>query len=119
MLLDATTAEAAAENARTALTHGIPPVIAHGLSPAAIETIEQLCAERGLGAAIVPNFALGAAVLLHLARVAAQHFDWAEIIELHHEKKPTLPQVRHSISPARWLSGAAETSSAPIRPSHA
>ena len=55
------------------------------------ETIEQLCAERGLGAAIVPNFALGAAVLLHLARVAAQHFDWAEIIELHHDKKADAP----------------------------
>ena len=92
VLLDATTAEAAAENAHTALTHGVPPVIATtGLSPAAIETIEQLCAERGLGTAIVPNFALGAAVLLHLARVAAQHFDWAEIIELHHDKKADAP----------------------------
>ena len=39
----------------------------------------------------MPNFALGAAVLLHLARVAAQHFDWAEIIELHHDKKADAP----------------------------
>ena len=40
---------------------------------------------------VVPNFAIGAVLLLHLSRIAAPHMDGVEIIELHHNEKPDAP----------------------------
>ena len=40
---------------------------------------------------IVPNFSVGAVLMMHFAEVASQHFAGAEIIELHHEDKPDAP----------------------------
>jgi len=40
---------------------------------------------------VVPNFSLSAAVLIKLAELAARFFDYAEIIEIHHDKKVDAP----------------------------
>ncbi len=40
---------------------------------------------------VAPNFALGAVLMMHLAKVAARYFDYAEIIELHHNQKADSP----------------------------
>jgi 4-hydroxy-tetrahydrodipicolinate reductase len=37
------------------------------------------------------NFAIGAIVMMHLAKVAARYFDYAEIIEFHHNMKMDAP----------------------------
>ncbi len=42
-------------------------------------------------AALVPNFAIGAVLLMRLAALAAPHFETAEIIESHHEHKVDAP----------------------------
>ena len=39
----------------------------------------------------MPNFAIGAVLLLHLCRIAAPHMDGVEIIELHHDAKRDAP----------------------------
>ena len=48
-----------------------------------LEEIERLTAEAGVGAVVVPNFAIGAILMLHFARVASRYMASAEIIELH------------------------------------
>jgi 4-hydroxy-tetrahydrodipicolinate reductase len=40
---------------------------------------------------VAPNFSLGAALLIHLSKIAAKFFDNAEIIEMHHERKADAP----------------------------
>jgi len=40
---------------------------------------------------IVPNFSIGAVVMMRLAELAAGHFDAAEIIEMHHDRKVDAP----------------------------
>lgn len=40
---------------------------------------------------IVPNFSIGAVVMMRVAEIAAPHFDAAEVIELHHDRKADSP----------------------------
>jgi 4-hydroxy-tetrahydrodipicolinate reductase len=40
---------------------------------------------------VVPNFAIGAVLLVHLSRLAAPHMDGVEVIELHHDAKRDAP----------------------------
>ena len=40
---------------------------------------------------IVPNFSIGAVVMMRLAELAAPHFRAAEVIELHHDRKADAP----------------------------
>lgn len=40
---------------------------------------------------IVPNFSIGATLMMRLGQIAAPHFDAAEIIELHHDRKADAP----------------------------
>ncbi len=40
---------------------------------------------------VAPNFSIGAVVAIRLAELAAPHFDAAEVIELHHDRKADAP----------------------------
>jgi 4-hydroxy-tetrahydrodipicolinate reductase len=62
-----------------------------GLSNDFLSELERSCREKGLGAIAASNFAIGAVLMMYLARVAAKHFDSAEIIELHHDQKADAP----------------------------
>jgi 4-hydroxy-tetrahydrodipicolinate reductase len=75
-----------------ALPRGVRLVIGtSGLSPEFIEDLRRRCAEQRLGAVIVANFALGAILMMHMAKLAARYFDAVEIIELHHAEKVDAP----------------------------
>lgn len=62
-----------------------------GLSTDFISELESACREKKLGAVLAPNFAIGAVLMVHLARIASRYFEYAEIIELHHEQKADAP----------------------------
>jgi 4-hydroxy-tetrahydrodipicolinate reductase len=92
VLVDFTRAEAAMANARLAFRNGASPVIGtSGLSPGDVDELGRLSADSGLGAVLAPNFALGAALAAHFARVASRFFAAGEIIELHHDGKLDAP----------------------------
>jgi 4-hydroxy-tetrahydrodipicolinate reductase len=58
------------------------------------ERLEELAAVWGSGppnCLVVPNFSIGAVVMMRLAEIAAPHFAAAEIIELHHDRKADAP----------------------------
>ena len=40
---------------------------------------------------VVPNFAVGAVLMMRFAEMAAPHFESAEIVEVHHHDKPDAP----------------------------
>jgi len=92
VLVDFTISEAAIAAARIAAGQGVNLVIGtSGLSDDNLKEIDGLSRANNVGAVVAPNFAVGAVVLLHLARIAARYFDYAEIIELHHQEKADAP----------------------------
>lgn len=56
---------------------------------------------------VVPNFSIGAVMMMHLAEIAAPHFAAAEIIELHHDRKVDAPSGT-AIATAERIAAAAE-----------
>lgn len=91
-LLDLSQGEAAYQHACLALEKSLPVVIgATGLSEAQIEDLSQRARQARTGVLLAPNFSVGALLLMRFAEQASQYFDWAEIIELHHEKKLDAP----------------------------
>ena len=92
VVVDFTIAKATMPAMRTAAEHGVNMVIGTtGLTADDIGEIERLAVARKIGVVVAPNFALGAVLMMHLARIAAKFLDYAEIIELHHERKVDAP----------------------------
>ncbi len=64
---------------------------ASGMDTEQIKALKQIAEAEDITILWVPNFALGAVLMMEFSRQAAQYFDWAEIIERHHEKKKDSP----------------------------
>ncbi len=47
--------------------------------------------QHGIGALLVPNFSVGAVLMMRFAQEAARYFPDAEIVELHHAGKKDKP----------------------------
>ena len=109
VIVDFTDAEYTPVVAREALEAGARLVIGtSGLSEAFLHELERECRERKLGAVVASNFALGAVLMTHLAKLAARFFDHAEIIEMHHEGKVDSPSGT-AISTAHRMAEGRET----------
>ena len=92
IVVDFTNAEWTQVVAPAAVARGVRVVIGTtNLSPGLIAELEVACRAGGVGAFIAPNFAIGAVVMTHLGRVAARFFDYAEVSEMHQEKKVDSP----------------------------
>jgi 4-hydroxy-tetrahydrodipicolinate reductase len=92
VVVDFSNAKAVMPLVELAAKHGVNLVIGTtGLSAEDIKKIDNLAKAEGLGIMIAPNFALGAVLMMHLAKIAGKYFDFAEIIELHHEGKLDAP----------------------------
>jgi 4-hydroxy-tetrahydrodipicolinate reductase len=92
VLLDFTIAEAAMSAARLALKKSVNVIIGtSGLSEDNLNEISQLSEANKVGAIVAPNFTIGAAVLLNAVKDAAKHFDYVDIIEMHHHEKVDAP----------------------------
>src|ERR1043165_8267633 len=91
-LVDFTRPTEAMHNALAAVAAGASPVVGTtGLSAADIDKLETACRAKNVGGIVAPNFAVGAVLMMHLADIAAPHFDAAEVIELHHAGKLDAP----------------------------
>ncbi|HEV8573216.1 MAG TPA: 4-hydroxy-tetrahydrodipicolinate reductase [Dehalococcoidia bacterium] len=90
--VDFTNAEWTPRLAEAALAAGVRLVIGtSGLKDEFVRHLGTECDNRGLGAVIAPNFALGAILMQHMAKTAARFYQSAEIIELHHDQKIDAP----------------------------
>jgi 4-hydroxy-tetrahydrodipicolinate reductase len=92
VIVDFSLAEAAMDVIRNASRNGVNLVVGTtGFSADEYTEMEQLAQNNDVGIVVAPNFALGAIVMMHLAKIAARYFDYAEIVELHHEQKADAP----------------------------
>lgn len=79
-------------NTEIALQYGVRPVIGTtGMTTSEIERFINLSDEKKIGGLIVPNFAIGALLMIKFAAEAAKYFPHVEIIELHHDQKMDAP----------------------------
>ena len=62
-----------------------------GFDATRLEELEGLWAGSETSCLVVPNFSLGAVVMMWLAEKAAPYFTAAEVIELHHDRKADAP----------------------------
>jgi 4-hydroxy-tetrahydrodipicolinate reductase len=92
VMVDFTNPHAVYQNARTALQKKVRCVIGTtGLTEIEIGELGRLVETHGVGAAIVPNFAIGAVLMMQMAALAGKYLPNVEIIELHHNQKVDAP----------------------------
>lgn len=92
VLADFTVASAVIPTVRTAVKYGTNLVIGTtGLKDDQVKEIGELARAHSVGAMVAPNFALGAVLMMHMAKFCSKYFDMAEIIELHHDQKLDAP----------------------------
>lgn len=90
--VDFTNPDVVFDNAMAIIESGCRPVIGTtGLTDEQMDWIDQALLDKGLGGMVVPNFAIGAILMMKFAQEASKYFDHAEIIELHHNKKADAP----------------------------
>lgn len=79
-------------NTLAALQQGVPVVVgATGLTASDLSDLEAAAHVHSVAVVVIPNFAVGAVLMMEFAKKAARFFDRAEIIERHHEKKLDAP----------------------------
>ena len=92
VMVDFTRPAVVFQNVMTALENKVSPVVGTtGLSDEAKEKIRELAEKNSTPAFIAPNFALGAVLMMLIARKVARYMPDVEIIELHHDKKLDAP----------------------------
>jgi 4-hydroxy-tetrahydrodipicolinate reductase len=86
VVVDFSTPDAAADNARLCLEAGVHCVMG--------TTGADFSGLQGVGTGnlfVAPNFAIGAVLMMQFARQAAAHMPECEIVELHHDRKLDAP----------------------------
>ncbi len=77
-----------------------------GFDAERLQSLEDLWTEGAPRCIVVPNFSIGAVVMMRMAETAAPHFAAAEVIELHHDHKVDAPSGT-SLESARRIAAAA------------
>lgn len=105
-VVDFTVAEASVNNLPLLAEKGIDVVVGtSGLTDQDLQTIGEKFTESSC--LIVPNFAIGAVLMMHFAAIASPWFDTAEIIEYHHNQKIDSPSGT-ALATAEKMSSASD-----------
>ena len=92
VIIDFTTPSVVMENIRIGLRNGVNMIVGTtGITDVDLKSIEKMTEENNVNALIVPNFAVGAILMMRFAAEAAKYLDSVEIIELHHDQKVDAP----------------------------
>ncbi len=92
VLLDLTVQPASYAISLAAVERGVRTVVgASGWNDEQRAALERGARAQGIGALIVPNFSIGAALMMRFAEQAAQYLNACEIIEMHHAGKKDSP----------------------------
>ena len=80
------------DNLRQWHAKGVSVVVGtSGFTSERIAEVRSFWGKTGAGCLIVPNFSIGAVLMMRFAEIASAHFDSAEIIERHEDNKPDAP----------------------------
>jgi 4-hydroxy-tetrahydrodipicolinate reductase len=62
-----------------------------GFDSRRLDELDELWANGPGNCLVVPNFSIGAVLMMKMAEIAAPHFPVAEVIEMHHDEKADAP----------------------------
>jgi 4-hydroxy-tetrahydrodipicolinate reductase len=108
VLVDFTHPEVVMDNIRFAVDQGIHAVVGTtGFTAERLDTVRGWLAAEApeLGVLVAPNFAIGAVLSMRFAQLAAQFYESAEIVELHHPNKVDAPSGT-AVRTAELIAGA-------------
>jgi 4-hydroxy-tetrahydrodipicolinate reductase len=109
VMVDFTVPDVAMDHGFKASEAGIAPVIGTtGLPVDAADLLARSCLQGGVGGAVIPNFAIGAVLMMRLAEVASPYFEAVEVIEAHHQGKLDAPSGT-ALSTARRIAAARQS----------
>ena len=92
VMVDFTRPDVVFKNACTAIENHVSPVIGTtGLSDESKDKLNELALKNDTPAFIAANFAIGAVLMMMMAKEAAKYLPNVEIIELHHDQKLDAP----------------------------
>ncbi len=92
VLVDFTHPKVAFKHTRTAIAYGVHPVIGTtGITSNQLDDLSKFADKANLGTAIIPNFSVGMVLLQQAAAAAARFYEFAELTEMHHNKKADAP----------------------------
>ncbi|WP_260729655.1 4-hydroxy-tetrahydrodipicolinate reductase [Dactylosporangium roseum] len=93
VVVDFTTPDAVMDNLHWCIDQNINVVVGtSGFTAARLDRVRSWLSHKpGLGVIIVPNFAIGAVLMMEFAARAARFFESAEIVEMHHPQKVDAP----------------------------
>ena len=92
IIVDFTRPDVIMSSLRIAVPMGVAAVVGTtGITAENKSELETLTAESKSPVFIAPNFAIGAVLMMEFAKKAVKYFDYAEVIEYHHEKKLDAP----------------------------
>ncbi|MFT4298693.1 MAG: 4-hydroxy-tetrahydrodipicolinate reductase [Aeromicrobium sp.] len=108
------TPDVALDHVRWCVEHGVHTVVGtSGFGDDRIASLRALSDEHpGVGVLIVPNFSIGAVLMMRFAALAAPFFESVEVIEMHHPDKIDAPsgtatRTAELIAAAREQAGSA------------
>jgi 4-hydroxy-tetrahydrodipicolinate reductase len=106
VLVDLSHHSAVASNAEAVMRAGGAVVVGcTGSTEATLARLAELARETGKGVFMVPNFSVGAVLMMRFAEIAAAWMPDVEIIEMHHERKEDAPSGTAMLT-ARLISEA-------------
>ena len=92
VLIDLTNPKFGRKHMEIAFESGVRPVVGTtGFTEQDVIELRALAEEKGIGAIIAPNFAIGAILMMKFSQMAAKYLPDVEIIERHHDKKLDAP----------------------------
>ncbi len=92
LIIDFTGPDITYKNINWAIENSIDIIVgASGLSKEQIKEIEAKVHEKSSKVFIVPNFSIGAVLMMKLSASVSKYFDGCEIVEMHHDQKKDAP----------------------------
>lgn len=92
IMVDFTNPQSVFNNTRAALSRGVACVVGTtGLTEVELAQLERLALDNATAVAVIPNFAIGAVLMMKFAQQAACYLPDVEIIETHHDQKMDAP----------------------------
>ena len=92
VIVDFTNSAASMNAYRTASSMGVDIVIGStGFTKENLLEIENLSETNGTSVFMASNFAIGAILIMQMSKLVGKFFDYADIVEMHHEAKIDSP----------------------------
>jgi len=108
VMVDFTAPAVVMSNIEAALNAGTACVVGTtGFSEIDLKTVRRMSESKGVPCVISPNFSIGANLMMKFAAEAAASFEYAEIIERHHENKKDAPSGT-AVKTAEMMAAARE-----------